>query len=110
MVSNQYVLASFVHLNEYCSTDPSYEVVSLSPRSLMGVRHRATAERGHQTGDRGGVSEAGEVIDVIGTDHTAGEFLQEIVLFIGALGRGQKRDTVGTILLLDFTKLRGHEV
>jgi hypothetical protein len=38
------------------------------------VGHCARTEAGRQTGDRGGVSCSGTVIDIVGLDHRPGEF------------------------------------
>ncbi len=69
------------------------------------VGHCPTAKRGDQTGHRGTVSKAGAVIDVVRSDHGPRQFLYEIVLLIGALGRGQHADGVGAMLGLDRSQL-----
>ena len=61
---------------------------------LDGVRHCTASECGGQTGHRHGVSETGAVIDIVGADHRAHEFLEEVVFLIGAAGRGETGDAV----------------
>jgi hypothetical protein len=50
------------------------------------------------------------VVDVIRSHDCPGQFLEEVILFIGALGRGQKSDTVGPLLLFDFLETRSDGV
>jgi hypothetical protein len=59
---------------------------------LDGVGHRPTSECCGKTCHGGAVSESGAVIDVVGADCRPGEFLQQVVLLVGHLGRGQKGD------------------
>ena len=51
-----------------------------------GVGHGTAAEGGSKTCHRGAVSEPCAVIYIIGSQGTACEFLQEVVLFVGAAG------------------------
>ncbi len=57
-----------------------------------GIGHCARAECGGQTGHSAGVSKTGAVVDVVRPDHLPGELIHQIILFIGALGRGQHTD------------------
>ena len=50
------------------------------------VSHRSAAERGDQTGHRGGMSETGTVVNVVLTEYYPSEFLDGIVVLVGALG------------------------
>ena len=50
-----------------------------------GVGHRSAAERCGQTGHGGGMSETGTVIDIVGADNRAAEFLHQVIFFVGAL-------------------------
>ena len=50
-----------------------------------GVGHRPAAECCDQTGHRGGMSETGTVVNIIGAQYRPGKFLNDIVLLIGAL-------------------------
>jgi hypothetical protein len=43
------------------------------------------------------------VIDIIGSDHCAHEFLKEIVFFVGAAGRGQPNNGIRSML---FDRIR----
>lgn len=54
---------------------------------IDGISHRAAAKGGGKTCHRGCVSESGAVVDVISLEDGAGEFLQEVVFFVGAFGR-----------------------
>ena len=60
------------------------------------VGHRAPAERGPQTGDRGAVSKPGLVLDV-GQAEQPGRLLEEVTLLVGVLRAAQERDRVGAI-------------
>ena len=50
------------------------------------------------------------MVDVIRSHHCPGQFLEEVILFIGALGRSQKSDAVGPLLLFDFLETRSDGV
>ena len=51
-----------------------------------GVGHSSAAECCGQTGHSGGVSEAGTVVNVVGAQHGSAKFLDNIVIFVSALG------------------------
>jgi len=63
------------------------------------VGHGTTTERGGKTCHRGGMSETGAMIHVIGSDYGTSKFLGQIIFFIGDLCRNQYADTVRTIFL-----------
>ena len=50
------------------------------------IRHGAAAEGSGQTGHSGGMSETGTVVNTVGTQYRSGEFLDNMVILIGALG------------------------
>ena len=54
---------------------------------IDGVSHRSTAEGCDQTGHSGRMSEAGTVVDTVGTQYRPTEFLGYVVVFISAFGR-----------------------
>lgn len=68
-----------------------------------GVGHCATAEGLHEACYGAAVSKPGTVIDIIGSDHRAHEFLKEIVFFVGAAGRGQPNNGIRSML---FDRIR----
>ena len=51
-----------------------------------GVSHCPASECCDQTGHGGGMSETGAVIHIVMAEHCAGEFLDDIVVLVGALG------------------------
>ena len=63
------------------------------------VGHGAAAKGHPQTGDGAGVAETGAMIHVIGAKAGPHEFLEQIVLFVRAAGRGQPRDRVWSVRL-----------
>jgi len=65
------------------------------PQLPDGVGHGAAAKGSGQTGHAGGVSEPGAVVDVVGADAGAQEFLEEVVLLVGAAGAAQPSHGVG---------------
>ncbi len=73
-----------------------------------GVRHCAGTECCGQTGHGGAVSESGAVIDVVGADHRAHKFLEEIVLFVRTSRRGKPCNGVGAGLFLYGLELFSH--
>jgi hypothetical protein len=50
------------------------------------------------------------VVDIIRSDDGPGHFLEEVILFIRALGRGQKGDSVGPIFFFDLLKTRSDRI
>ena len=50
------------------------------------------------------------MVDMIRSDHCPSQFLQEVVLFVRALGRGQKGNAVGPLLLFDLLETRSDHV
>ncbi len=73
------------------------------------VRHRSASERCGQTGHRGAVSKTGAVVDVVRADRRAQELLEQVVLLVGALRRGQARYGVGSVLVANAAELLGDE-
>ena len=71
------------------------------------VGHGAAAQRLGQTGDGGGMAEAGAVVDVVGAHHGAHELLEDVVLFVGAAGRRETGDSVGPVLVPDGPEALG---
>ena len=51
-----------------------------------GVGHSTAAETGGQTGHRGGMSETGTVVYIVGLHYCAGKFLSEIIFLVSTLG------------------------
>jgi hypothetical protein len=49
------------------------------------ISHSTAAETGGQTGHRGGMSETGTVVHIVGLHYHAGELLRQIIFFIGTL-------------------------
>ena len=70
-----------------------------------GVGHRPTAKRGGQPGHRRRVSETGAVVDVVVTEHCAGEFLKDVSFFVGAPGRTRKDHAIRPISVLQPSQL-----
>ena len=69
-----------------CVRADDQEAIGIRLEFRDRIRHGATPKGCGQTGHSGSVSETGAVIDVIRADHRAGELLQEVVFFVGALG------------------------
>ena len=69
-------------------------------------RHRAGADAFHQRGDRGGVAQPRAVIDVVGAETGAHEFLEQIGLLVRALGRAETGKTLRTVAVADFLQAR----
>src|SRR5690606_16662094 len=74
------------------------------------VGHRARAQGCGQTGHAAAVSETGAMIDSIGADDCAGELLQQVILFVRTLRRGQKGDAVRAVALANLTEAAGNVV
>ena len=72
-----------------------------------GIGHGSTAKGGGKTYHRGGVSEPGAVVDVVGPHCGSGKFHDDVVFLVGHLGRGQKSDAVTAVGLLDLFESGG---
>ena len=70
-------------------------------------RHRARADAFHQGGDRGGMAQPRAVIDVVGAEAGANEFLEQIGLFVRALGRAETGQPLRSVAVADFLQA-GH--
>ncbi len=73
-----------------------------------GVRHGAASKGHRQTGDGGAVSETGAVVDVVRSQGGAGHLLEEVVLLVRALGRGQDADCIRSMFLLHLLQAFCH--
>lgn len=87
--------------------DDEDEIRVIDARDVVG--HGAAAERRLQPGDGGGVAQAGAVIHVVGGKLPAHEFLEQVVVFVGGLGRGEPSQRIAAMLCLDGTKALGHQ-
>ena len=65
-------------------------------------RHRAGVQAFHQGCDRGSVAQPGAVIDIVGAETGAHQFLEQIGLFVGALGRAETGQRLDTLFVADF--------
>ena len=74
------------------------------------VCHRTTSEGGDQTGHRGAVSKPGAVIDVVRSEHDAGKFLQQVILFICALGGGENANCICSGFRFDPFEFLGDQI
>jgi hypothetical protein len=61
---------------------------------VHGIGHGTRAEGSGQTGHGAGVSKPGAVIDIVRPDHLAGEFIHQVIFFVGAFGGGQDTDGI----------------
>jgi hypothetical protein len=50
------------------------------------------------------MAETGDGVDIVGPDNSSHEFLEQVVLFIGASGRGNTAYGIGTVSALDLLK------
>ena len=75
-----------------------------------GVGHGTTAKTCRQTGDSGAVSQPGAVVNCIGPYGRPHEFLEDIVIFIGAAGRSQPGHSIGAVSLNCFSELRRYNL
>src|SRR3972149_11291853 len=74
------------------------------------VAHRPPSYHDRQTGDRGGVSGTGAVIDVVGADNRAGELLEQVVRLADGAGGGPQAEGVRAVTLLYVAEAGGHQV
>jgi len=69
-----------------------------------GICHGSTSESGGQTDHRGGMSEPRAVVDVVGADDGPGEFLCQVIFFVGNFGGDKDADAVRSVGVNDFAK------
>ncbi len=74
------------------------------------VCHSATSECSGKTCHCRSVSETSAMIDIVGSETCPAQFLQQVVVFIGAAGRGEETDAVPAVLRCDLLETRGGEV
>jgi len=70
-----------------------------------GVSHCPASECCDQTGHGGGMSETGAVVHIVMAEHYAGEFLNDIIVLVGALS-GRKE---GYLIFLVTDELAGNQ-
>ena len=87
--------------------DDEDEIRVIDARDVVG--HGPAAQGCLQPGDGGGVAQAGAVIHVVGGKLPAHEFLEQVVVFVGGLGRGEPRQRIAAMLCLDGAKTLGHQ-
>ena len=75
-----------------------------------GIRHRPAAKCCGQTGHGRSVSGPGTMINIIGTDHRAGKFLDGVVVFIADAARAKGTEHVGTVPRHNFLDLRSGKI
>ena len=63
-----------------------------------GISHSITAKACHQAFHRRRMTEPGAVVNTVGAHRHAGEFLDHIVVLIGAFGRGDRRKLIAFVL------------
>ena len=78
-------------------------------RGVLHLAHRAGGRRGverplHRR-DRGRMAQPGAVVDVVGAERSAEQPHEEVVLFIGALGRGEAGERVAAARAFDAQQL-----
>ena len=74
------------------------------------VGEGAGADAEAEGGDGGGVAEAGAVVDVVGAEDDAGEFLEEVVVLVEALGGAVDGEGVGAVGVADLGEAAGDVV
>ena len=71
------------------------------------VGHGAGTDRFEQRSDRRSVAQAGAVVDVIGTEAGTHQLLEQIGLFVRALGRAETGQRVRALAVADLAQLAG---
>jgi len=74
---------------------------------VEGIRRRAGAENGLHGSGRRRVADTRAAVDIVGAEHDAREFLDEVVLFVRRPGRAQDADGVGSVRLQNSGELVG---
>jgi hypothetical protein len=72
-----------------------------------GIGHGPTSKCSGKTCHRGGMSEPGAVIHIVGPDHCSGKFLGQVILFIGDFCGSQHTDTIRPMVVNDALEFVG---
>ena len=71
------------------------------------VTHRSGSERHSQPGHGGRMAEPGAMVDITGQENLPGEFLQQIILLVGAFGRRHHAKSLRAGFVGDLDQSRG---
>ena len=74
------------------------------------IAHRAAADGQLQGRDAAGVAEARAMVDVVGLQHSAHEFLEDVIVFVGRFGAGIGGDTIATVFAHQAAEAAGDEI
>ena len=77
---------------------------------VEGRGHRAGADAFEQRRHRRGVAEPRAVIDIVGAEAGAHQLLEQISLFVRALGRAEPGQRLGAVAVADLLQARGGAV
>ena len=72
-----------------------------------GIAHSAGAKGQLQAGNAAGVTQPGAVINIVGAQHAAHQFLVQVVVFVGGFGAGVGGDRVRPVFLVEAGQLLG---
>ncbi len=73
-------------------------------------RHCAGIQAFHQGCDRRGVAQPGAVIDIVGAEAGAHQLLEQIRLFVGALGRTETGERFHALLVANLDQAPGRDI
>ena len=74
------------------------------------VAHRAAADGQLQGRDAAGVAEARAMVDVVGLQHSAHEFLEDVIVFVGRFGAGIGGDAIAAVFAHQAAEAAGDEI
>ncbi len=77
------------------------------PAFVEGGRHGRRADAFHQGRDRRRVAKPRAVIDIVGAEAGAHQFLEQVGLFVRAFGGAETRQRTGAVLVADMLQSRG---
>ena len=80
-----------------------FRVLALVERGRHGTR----ADPFHQCGDRGGMTQPRAVIDIVGAEAGANEFLEQVSFFVRSLGRAEAGERSLPVDVPDLTQALG---
>ena len=74
------------------------------------IAHRAAADGQLQGRDAAGVAEARAMVDVVGLQHSAHEFLEDVIVFVSRFGAGIGGDAIATVFAHQAAEAAGDEI
>ena len=77
---------------------------------IEGVGGRSAAKAGSEPGHGWGVTDPGAVVHIVGAEDGPGQLLHQVVLLVGAAGRGERTQGIRAVFLFDLSEPPGYHL